>query len=160
MSQYHRRGARRWAVVVGRSLLVGASSGLLGGALIFFLFGFIGFSGASIPSRIENGWEAVIDIGLRKGLISGVGIAIGLVATILLWVTVSRRFDPLRARPWLSLLAILVVVLSNLEWLRNAAGWDDVGILTVLGIGLLVGAIVWAVTPWVLRDRVMPRAPI
>lgn len=141
-------------VVLGRSLFVGAASGLLGGALIFFLFGFIGFSGASFPTRVENGWEAAIDPGLRKGLAAGLAIAVGLAGTIVLWNVVGGEHHPSRTRKWLSVLAIVSVAGSNLESFRTPFGWDPVGISTVLGIGLLVAGIVWAVAPWVLQSGV------
>lgn len=140
----------QWVVVLGRSLLVGAASGVLGGALIYFFFGFIGFSGASFSTRVGNGWEAAIDPGLRKGLAAGLAIAVGLAATLVLWSVVGGRHDQSRTRGWLSVLAIISVVGSNLESLRTPFGWDPVGIGTVLGIGLLVAGIVWAVAPWVL----------
>lgn len=144
----------QWVVVLGRSLLVGAASGLLGGALIYFFFGFIGFSGASFSTRVGNGWEAAIDPGLRKGLAAGLAIGVGLAATLVLWSVVGGRHDQSRTRVWLSVLAIISVVGSNLESLRTPFGWDPVGIGTVLGIGLLVAGIVWAVAPWVLEAGV------
>lgn len=142
---------KHWVVVLGRSLIVGAASGLLGGALIFFLFGFIGFSGAPLATRVENGWDAALDPGLRKGLAAGIAIALGLAATLVIWSVVRGRHHPSRTRKWLSVLAVASVVASNLESLRTPFGWDEVGIGTVLGIGLLVAGIVWAVAPWVLQ---------
>jgi hypothetical protein len=145
---------RQWVVVLGRSILVGAASGLLGGALIFFFFGFIGFSGASLPTRIENGWEAAIDPGLRKGIAAGLAIAMGLAGTLVLWSVVGGQHHPSRTRKWLSVLAIISVVASNLDSLRTPFGWDPVGLGTVLGIGLLVAGVVWAVAPWVLQSGI------
>jgi hypothetical protein len=142
---------RPWMTVLGRSLLVGGMCGIIGGALIFFLFGFIGFSGASLPTRIGNGWRAAVDPGLRKGLAVGVAIAAGLEATILLWTQFGGRRAPSRMRPWLSLLAAMSVVGANLQSFRTTFGWDPAGIATVVGIALLVGGIVWAVAPWVLE---------
>lgn len=137
---------------MGRSLLVGAMTGLLGGALVFFWFGFIGFSGASFSIRVENGWDAVLDTGLAKGLVAGLGLAAGLSLGIVVWAVLGRRVDSRQARPWLSLLAAGIVVLSNLESLRSARGWDVAGLFTVLAIAMLVGAVVWIVLPWVLRE--------
>lgn len=152
MSRVSGLGWNRWAGIVGRALLIGALTGILGGALIYFLFGFIGFSGASLGIRLENGRDAALDPGLGKGLVAGLGIAVGLAATIVLWLIVVGRIDPKKARPWLAVLAGLIVVLSNLEALRTAVGWDGVGTITVLGIGLLVGSIVWLYAPWVLHE--------
>jgi hypothetical protein len=67
---------------------------------------------------------------------------------------VGGRHHPLRTRAWLSVLAIVSVAGSNLESLRTAFGWDEVGIGTVLGIGLLVAGIVWVVAPWVLQSEI------
>lgn len=142
-----------WSAIVFRSLVVGAGTGIVGGALIFFVFGFIGFVGASFTRRLENGWDAAIEPGLSKGLAAGVAIALGLSVTILLVSLLGRRLDPPTARPWLSALAGILVVVYNLESLRNALGWDAAGVATVLAISLLAGGIVWLVTPWVLRDR-------
>jgi hypothetical protein len=150
----HRDLRKQWLVVVGRSLTVGAASGILGGALIFFFFGFIGFSGASFATRVGNGWKAAIDPGLTKGLGAGLAIAVGLAATVVVWSVVGGRHHPLRTRAWLSVLAIVSVAGSNLESLRTAFGWDEVGIGTVLGIGLLVAGIVWVVAPWVLQSEI------
>lgn len=144
--------------MLGRSLLVGAASGLFGGALIFFVFGFIGFSGASFVTKLENGWNAALDPGLRKGLAAGLGLALVLAAAVLLW-TVVAHFNPPRARPWLSAVAAAMVVLYNLESLRNIRGWDGAGIATVLGIALLVGVIVWIASPWALRRGTQGRRP-
>lgn len=144
-----------WVVVLGRSLIVGAASGLVGGALIFFSFGFIGFSGASFTTRIGNGWDAALDPGLRRGLAVGLAIALGLVATVVIWRLVGGRHHPSRTRGWLSVLAIVSVVVSNLESLHNAFGWDEVGIGTVLGIGLLVAGIVWLSAPWALHAGIV-----
>lgn len=143
---------RAWAFVLARSLVVGAASGLLGGALIFFSFGFIGFAGASLSTRVRNGWDAVLDTGLSKGLFVGLGLAVALALTTLLWGFVGR-VDPGKIRPWLTVVAGLIVVVYNLESLRNSRGWDVAGIATVLGMALLVAVIVWVVAPWVLRDR-------
>lgn len=143
----------RWVAVLGRSLLVGAATGLLGGALLFFVFGFVGFTGASIPTRIENGYEAALDPGLRKGIIAGVGMAAGLTFTAGTWRILGGPFQPARARPWLSALAAVIVVFSNFESLRDFRGWDDVGIATVFGIAVLVATTVWFVTPWALKGR-------
>lgn len=143
-----------WVVVLGRSLLVGAASGFLGGALIFFFFGFIGFSGASFTTRLANGWEAAIDPGLGKGLAAGLAIAVGLAATLVLWSVVGGPHDHSRTRKWLAVLAVMSVAASNLESFRTPFGWDPVGIGTVLGIGLLVAGIVWVVAPWVLQNGV------
>lgn len=145
-----------WGLVVLRSLLIGGLSGLFGGALIFFLFGFIGFAGATLPIRLANGLAAAIDPGVGKGLIVGLAIAGGLAATVLLWTFVGGRLHPYRTRAWLSTLAILSVVASNLESLRTPFGWDGVGIATVFGMGLLAASIVWAVAPWVLKIEIPP----
>lgn len=142
---------RAWGGVLVRSLLVGAVTGLLGGALIFFSFGFIGFSGASFATRVRNGWDAVVDVGLSKGLLFGVGIALGLAITTVIWGFITA-VEPLQARPWLAMMAGLIVIGFNLESLRNARGWDVAGLATVFGMALVVGAIVWVVSPWVLRD--------
>lgn len=139
-----------WTVVLARSIFVGAVTGILGGAIIFFLFGFIGYSGASLTTRVENGWAAALDPGLGKGLAAGLAIALGLAMAFLLWSTVGGRLRPARTRVWLSVLATVSVLASNLESLRTPFGWDPVGIATVFGIALLVGLIVWAVSPWVL----------
>lgn len=141
-----------WAVVLARSLVVGAASGLLGGALIFFSFGFIGFAGASVTTRVRNGWDAVVDTGISKGLVVGLGLAFALALTTMLWGFFSH-IDPRTIRPGLSVVAGLIVVAYNLESLRNSRGWDVAGIATVLGMALLVTVIVWVVTPWVLRER-------
>jgi hypothetical protein len=142
---------KHWVVVLGRSLIVGAASGLLGGALIFFLFGFIGFSGASFSTRVGNGWAAALDPGISKGLAAGLALALGLAATLVIWSVAGGRHHPSRTRKWLSVLAVVSVVASNLESVHNAFGWDEVGIGTVLGIGLLVAGIVWVTAPWVLQ---------
>jgi hypothetical protein len=139
-----------WSVVLVRSVLVGALTGVIGGALIFFFFGFIGFEGATLPTRLENGWAAALSPGLRRGLAAGLAIAVGLAVAYFLWSVVGGRLNPSRTRGWLSLLAAASVVASNLESLRTSFGWDAVGTATVLGIALLVSFIVWAVTPWVL----------
>lgn len=135
-----------------RSVVVGATTGLIGGGLLFFLFGFIGFVGAPITSKIANGWRAMLDPGLEKGLAVGAGIAIGLIAVLAIWTALVRRFDSRSSRPWLASLAGMIVVLFNLESLRSSAGWDWAGIATVLGIALLVAITVWLISPWVLRD--------
>lgn len=145
-------GIARIALVLLRSLLVGAVSGVIGGALIFFFFGFIGLAGAPFGSKLANGWQALVDPGLGKGLVVGAGIAVGLIAAIEIWTLWARRFDPTSARPPLAALAGAIVVLFNLESIRSSAGWDWAGIATVGGIALLVGAVVWLVTPWVFRD--------
>lgn len=150
----HRHLWKQWAVVLGRSLTVGAASGILGGALIFFFFGFIGFSGASFSTRIENGLRAAVDPGLGKGVAAGLAIAVGLAATVVAWSVMGGRHHPTRTRVWLSVLALVSVAGSNLESFRDFFGWDEVGIGTVVGIGLLVAAIVWAVAPWVLRSEI------
>lgn len=142
----------RLVVVTTRSVLVGAVCGLVGGGLLFFVFGFVGYTGAPLSWRLRNGWRALIDPGLGKGLVVGAGIAIGLIALTALWTLWFRRFDSRRARPWLGVLSGIIVVLSNLEWLRSSAGWDWAGIATVTGISLMVAGIVWLVSPWVLRD--------
>lgn len=142
----------RIGLVMLRSLFVGAVSGLIGGALIFFLFGFIGFAGAPLSSKIANGWQALLDPGLGKGLVVGAGIAVGLIGVIGVWTLLSRGFDPTSARAWLAMLAAAIVVLFNRESIRNSAGWDGAGIATVAGISILVGIVVWIVAPWVLRD--------
>lgn len=138
--------------VILRSVVVGATSGVIGGGFLFFLFGFIGFTGAPVTSRIANGWRALLDPGLEQGLAVGAGIAIGLIALIGIWTVLVRRFDPHSARPWLASLAGTIVVLFNLESLRTSAGWDWAGIATVFGIALLVAVTVWLISPWVLRD--------
>jgi hypothetical protein len=143
-------GRGRWSVLIPRSILVGAVAGVTGGWLLYFLFGFVGFSGASVAARLENGWDAAIDIGLRRGLVVGLGIALGLAAASTLWIVSTDRFHPPRARPWLSGFAALIVVMSNLSSLRQFRGWDVVGILTVLGMAILVAGVVWLVAPWVL----------
>jgi hypothetical protein len=145
-------------VVLVRSVLVGALTGVLGGALIFFFFGFIGFEGASLGTRLENGWRAALSAGLRKGLAAGLAIAIGLGVAYVLWSVVGGVLNPSRTRSWLSLLAAASVVFSNLESMRTSFGWDAVGIATVLGMALLVSLIVWAVTPWALTGGVNRRA--
>jgi hypothetical protein len=141
--------------VLGRSLVVGASSGILGGALIFFVFGFIGFAGAPFTTRVGNGWRAALDPGLRKGLGAGLAIALALAATVVIWSVMGRHHHPSRTRKWLSALAIVSVVISNLESLRNSFGWDEVGIGTVLGIGFLVAGTVWVSAPWVLKMEIV-----
>lgn len=138
--------------VILRSVVVGATSGVIGGGLLFFLFGFIGFAGAPVTSRIANGWRALLDPGLEKGLAVGAGIAIGLMVVLGIWTALVRRFDPRTSRPWLGSLAGAMVVLFNLESLRSSAGWDWAGIATVIGIALLVAVTVWFISPWVLRD--------
>lgn len=138
--------------MVARSLVVGAGTGVIGGALIFFVFGFIGFAGASFSTRLANGWDAALQPGLGRGLAAGVGIALGLCLAIILLNLIGHRLAPSTARPWLALLAAALVVVYNLESLRNWRGWDFAGLATVLGIALLVGGMVWLVTPWVLRD--------
>ena len=143
---------RRLGAVAARSLLIGAVSGVVGGGLLFFVFGFIGFAGAPISSRAANGWRALLDPGLVKGLGVGAGVALGLIALIVIWTGLARSFEPGSARPWLAALAGVIVPLFNLEWLRSSSGWDWAGIVTVLGIALLVGVVVWMVAPWVLRD--------
>lgn len=148
--------SRLWRVTA-RSVGVGAVGGLVGGGLTFFFFGFIGFTGAPFTWRIENGWRALLDPGLEKGLAVGAAIAIVLIVIVVIWTLLARGFNPGVARPWLSGLSAAVVVLYNLEALRTPRGWDWAGIATVLGMGLVVGGIVWAVSPWVLRDwRVAP----
>lgn len=143
----------RMGRIMLRSVVVGAASGVIGGALIFFLFGFIGFAGAPITSRIANGWRALLDPGIEKGLAVGAGIAIGLMGVIAIWTVLIRRFDPHSARPWLASLAGAVVVLFNLETFYNSGGsWDAAGIATVVGIAALVATTVWLISPWVLRD--------
>lgn len=142
----------RLGLVMLRSLMVGAASGLVGGGLIFFLFGFIGFAGAPITSKIENGWQALLDPGVSKGLAVGAGIAVGLMAVIGIWTALARRFDPFSARPWLASIAGAIVVLYNLDSIRSSVGWDWAGIATVFGISLLVGVIVWFISAWVLHD--------
>lgn len=144
---------KRWSVVALRSLAVGAGTGIVGGALIFFVFGFIGYAGASFSRRLANGWDAAIEPGLSKGLAAGVAIALGLCLTILLVFLIGHRLDAPTARPWLAVLAGVLVVVDNAESLRNALGWDAAGLATVVAISLLVGGTVWLVTPWVLRDR-------
>ena len=144
-------GWARLGAVLGRSVVVGATTGVLGGALIFFLFGFIGFAGASIPTRLENGWAAAMHPGLAKGLVAGLGIAVGLSAMIVVLTLVGPRVGLGRIRPWLSLVAAAIVVAYNVESLRNSMGWDAAGSATVLGISALVGVIVWLVSPWVLQ---------
>jgi hypothetical protein len=47
----------------------------------------------------------------------------------------------------------MIVVMSNLSSLRQFRGWDVVGILTVLGMAILVAGVVWLVAPWVLATR-------
>lgn len=138
--------------VILRSVVVGATSGVIGGGLLFFLFGFIGFAGAPITWKIANGWRALLDPGLEKGLAVGAGIAIGLIAVIGIWTALARRFDPHSSRPWLATLAGAIVVVFNLASLRSSAGWDWAGIATVFGIALLVAVTVWLISPWVLRD--------
>lgn len=138
--------------VILRSVVVGATSGVIGGGLLFFLFGFIGFVGAPLTWKIANGWRALLDPGLEKGLAVGAGIAIGLLAVLGIWTALVRRFDPHSSRPWLASLAGAVVVLSNLESLHSSAGFDWAGIATVVGIALLVAGTVWLISPWVLRD--------
>ncbi len=139
-----------WIGVVARSLLVGAVAGIIGGALIFFLFGFIGLSGASFSSRLENGWQAATETGLGKGVVSGLALAVGLVLTIAVLAVIGRRVDPPRARPWLALLAGLLVLTYNRDSLRTRSGWDPAGLATVVGIAVLVGLVVWWASPWVL----------
>lgn len=143
---------RQLGNLASRSLFVGALSGLVGGGLLFFVFGFIGFAGAPFSSRVANGWSALLDPGLGKGLAVGAGIAFGLIALMAVYIVLARRFDPGPARPWLATLAGVLVVLFNLEWLRTSAGWDWAGIVTVAAIALLVWTVVWLVAPWVLRD--------
>lgn len=143
---------RNWADVIARSLLVGAATGILGGALIFFVFGFIGFSGASFATRVENGWDAAIEPGLRRGLAAGLLIALGLGVTVVLLAVFGRRIDIVRARSWLTALSALLVVVYNAESLRNSLGWDVAGLATVTGISLVVGGIVWVMSPWVLGE--------
>lgn len=138
--------------VILRSIVVGAASGVIGGGLLFFLFGFIGFAGAPITWKIANGWRALLDPGLEKGLAVGAGIAIGLLAVIGIWTALARRFDPHSSRPWLATLAGAIVVVFNLESLRSSVGWDWAGIATVFGIALMVAATVWLISSWVLRD--------
>lgn len=140
------------ASVVGRSLLVGAVGGALGGGLLFFVFGVIGFTGAPLSSRLANGWRALLDLGLTKGLVVGAAIAVGLVGLIAVWGLFAGRVHPRPARPWLALLAALLVIVFNLEWIRSTSGWDWAGIATVLGMSFLVSLIVWLVAPWVLSD--------
>ena len=137
--------------VLVRALVVGAVSGVMGGALIFFTFGFIGFTGAPLTTRLANGWHAVLDTGLGKGLIVGIYLASIMASTLILWRLVRGEVEPLRARPWLSVLAAVVIILSNLESLRNARGWDLAGMATVSGMALLVWGTVWVVAPWTLR---------
>lgn len=151
-------------MVLMRSVLIGALTGVLGGALIFFFFGFIGFEGAALTTRLGNGWRAALNPGLRKGLATGLAIAVGLAVAYFLWSIIGGRLDPSHTRSWLSLLGAASVVGSNLESLRTTFGWDVVGIVTVLGMALLVGVIVWAVTPWALtagadRRSVRGRSP-
>lgn len=151
---------RHLASIVGRSLLVGAVGGALGGGLLFFVFGFIGFSGAPLSTRLANGWRALVDHGLIKGLAVGASIAVGLVAMIVIWGLFARRVDPRRARSWLALLAALMVVVFNLEWIRSSSDWDWAGIATVSGMSLLVAVIVWLAAPWVLsEDSPIPVEP-
>lgn len=138
--------------VVARSLLVGAIAGVVGGGLLFFIFGFIGFAGAPLSTKLANGWRALLDPGLGKGLVVGAGIAVGLIVVIGVWTALAPGFDPRRARPWLASLAGAVVIVFNLDSLRNARGWDLAGVATVIGISLLAAGIVWFVAPWVLRD--------
>lgn len=143
---------RRAGRVILRAIVVGATSGVIGGGLLFFLFGFIGFAGAPLTSKIANGWRALLDPGLEKGLAVGAGIAVGLIAVIGIWTALARRFDPRNSRPWLATLAGAIVFVFNLESLRSSAGWDWAGIATVFGIALLVAVTVWLISPWVLRD--------
>lgn len=142
----------RLGLVVARTLLVGALAGVVGGGFLFFVFGFIGFAGAPLPTRVANGWSALLDPGLGKGLVVGAAISVALIVLIGLWTGVARRFDPVTARPWLALVSGAIVVLFNREALRNTAGWDIAGIATTAGISILVAVIVWLVAPWVLRD--------
>lgn len=152
MSRHQRVTLRRLGLVLLRSLVVGAFAGVVGGGLIFFVFGFIGFAGAPISTKIANGWNALLDPGLGRGLAVGAAIAVGLIAVTAIWTLLARRFDPHGARPWLSFLAGAMVVLYNLESFRSSAGWDLAGIATVAGIALLVGGIVWFVSLWELKD--------
>lgn len=135
-----------------RSLVVGVIGGLVGGGLLYFVFGFIGFVGAPLTTKIANGWRALLDPGLGKGLSVGASIALGLSGLTWAWASLSRRFDQRPARPWLASVGGLMVILANLEWLRSPSGWDLAGIATVFGMAAMATVIVWLAIPWVLRD--------
>jgi len=152
MEQDRRGRLAHVVVVIARTLLVGAVAGVMGGGVLFFVFGFIGFAGAPVETKISNGWRALLDPGLGKGLVVGAAIAVALLFVIGVWSAAAKRFDPVVARPWLAVLAGAMVVLFNGEALRNTAGWDVAGIATVAGISTMVAVIVWLVSPWVLRE--------
>ncbi|MFP4074653.1 MAG: hypothetical protein ACLFVZ_11515 [Actinomycetota bacterium] len=143
---------RRLGLVAGRSLVVGLIGGLVGGGLLYFAFGFIGFVGAPITSKIANGWRALLDPGLGKGLSVGAGIAVGFTGLTWAWAGLSRKFEQRSARPWLASIGGLMVIFANLEWLRSSSGWDLAGIATVFAMAAMTTVIVWLAAPWVLRD--------
>ncbi|MFP3914355.1 MAG: hypothetical protein ACLFWM_05735 [Actinomycetota bacterium] len=138
-------------MLVTRSVLAGAAAGMLAAGLIFFGFGFIGLEGGGIWARVDNGWDAAVFFGLRRGPTLGIAIALGLTLALLAWSRVSAGVDSNRARPWLTAGAAVAMVVGNLRSVRAAGGWDEVALLTVAFMALVSAGAVWWVSPWVLR---------
>lgn len=135
-----------------RSILAGAAAGVLAAGMIFFGFGVIGLEGGDLAERVANGWDAATSFGLPRGLVLGVGIALALTIGFFVWSQLTDRYDPIRARPWLSAAAACVVVIGNLRSLRSVGDWDGVALATVSFMALVAAAAVWWVAPWVLRS--------
>lgn len=145
-------GARRWVRLIVRSAIAGAPAGIAAAGLIFFGFGFIGLEGGDPSERFENGWEAVAAFGISRGLLLGVGIAVGLALAFVVWNLLTDRVHPTRARPWLTSAAALVVVLGNVKAIGIGGGWDEAAVVTVAFMATVAAVAVWWVSPWVLRS--------
>lgn len=146
-----RGNAVRWLILLARSVVAGAGAGVVAAWFIYFVFGFVGLSGSEIVLRLQNGWRAAYVLGIPRGLANGAGIAAGLAVVCIVWVASTARFDPGRARPWLSAAAAVVIVLGNLEALERYRDFDVVGVATVVFMSAVGAGAVWLVAPWVTR---------
>jgi len=153
---------RRAVALLGRSIVVGGFAGVVAGALLFLVFGFIGLVGGDFATRISNGWDAAVQIGLRRGLFVGAGVAAALACVLVAWSAVCGEPDPRRTRPWLTGAAALIVIAANLPAVRRYQSWNLVTTATIAFVALLTSAAVWLVAPWILRslDRGSTRARI
>lgn len=152
MNENSPMGARRWLLLILRSAIAGAPAGVASAGLIFFGFGFIGLEGGDLSERFGNGWDAAAAFGISRGLVLGVGIAVGLALAFLMWNVLTDSFHPTRARPWLTAAAALVVILANIGVIGANGGWDEAAVVTVVFMATVASLTVWWVSPWVLRS--------
>ena len=141
----------RWLRLLARSVLAGGVAGVVAAWLIFFVFGFVGMAGAGLADQVSNGWRAANALAVGRGIKIGVGIGAGLAVTAILWMSAVERFEPRRARPWLTAAGASIMVVGNAEVVQRLRDWDPVGVGTVAFMTLLGAGAVWLVSPWVMR---------